>query len=237
MADIITYDTPGLYWDMPGLRYDEPAPHAVPIRMKKIKLGIGRSNPDDTAAFTETIVSAMTGNANFPTPDPALTTLANAAQAIRDKKLEITNMEAGLKAARDQLATLSSSAKDEVRKMANYVENKSDGAVDKIHSAGFSVKDDPEPRGPLSQVQNLRVQFSDNEGQLEGRYNTVPGAAMYVVETATNPEGPWAQAAITTRTTLMLTDLTPGTKYWVRVRAIGSSGVGPWSDPACKMAA
>ncbi len=237
MADIITFDTPGLYWDMPGLRYDEPAPHVIPTSMKKIALGIGRANPDDTAAFTETIVSAMTGNTNFPTPDPALTVLADAAAAIRAKRIEITNMEAALMAKRDQLKDLSRTTKDAVRKMANYVENKSDGAIDKIHSAGFTVMGDPVPGGPLTQVQNLRVQFSDNEGQLDVRYNTVPGAAMYVVETATLPDGPWAQTAITTRTSQTLTDLTPGTKYWVRVRAIGSAGVGPWSDLACKMAA
>ncbi len=33
------------------------------------------------------------------------------------------------------------------------------------------------------------------------------------------------------------TGLTSGTKYWIRVRAVGASGFGPWSDPAVKMAA
>ena len=51
-----------------------------------------------------------------------------------------------------------------------------------------------------------------------------PGAAMYVVETATNPEGPWAQAAITTRPTQSLTDLSHP------ARSIGC-GCGPSAHP------
>ena len=54
---------------------------------------------------------------------------------------------------------------------------------------------------------------------------------------AENSEGPWTQAIITTRVSHTFTGLTPGTKYWVKVRAVGTSGFGLWSDPACKMAA
>ena len=232
------YDQPDIHWDMPGLMWDEEAPPAV-IRpmLKKIKLGISGASPTNTAAYAEAIVSSMTGNANFPTPDPAVATLAADAAAIRAKLTEITTTEADLKTKRDQLAMLTATAKSDVRKMANHVENKADGAVDKIHSAGFTVAGDPVATSPLTQVENLRMQISDNEGQLIARYNTVPGAAMYVLETSPSSEGPWTQAAITTRSTHTLTTLTPGTKYWVKVRALGASGVGPWSDPACRIAA
>lgn len=58
-----------------------------------------------------------------------------------------------------------------------------------------------------------------------------------MVELASTSEGPWAQVNIITRVSYAFTGLTPGQKYWVRVRALGTLGFGPWSDPACRMAA
>ena len=45
-----------------------------------------------------------------------------------------------------------------------------------------------------------------------------------------------AAAATVTKSKATVTGLTSGTKYWFRVRAIGATGPGPWSDPATKIA-
>jgi len=231
------YDSSAVY---DSAFYDEATPAAEPstqTRMKKIKLGLSKSNPANTAQFADGIVESMTGNANFPSPDPTLPTLTGDAQAIRDKQAEIEAKEAELSVLRGQLGTLNETAKNNIRKLADHVEDKCDGNVDKLRSSGFSLVGDPTPRGPLPQVQNLRVQTSDNEGQLGVRYNPIIGAASYVVEYSTSPDGPWTQATITTRASHTITGLTSGTKYWLRVRAVGTTGFGPWSDPACRMAA
>ena len=43
--------------------------------MAKVKLGLSRLNPDEVVALANTIKTAMTGNANFTTPNPTLTAL------------------------------------------------------------------------------------------------------------------------------------------------------------------
>jgi hypothetical protein len=120
---------------------------------------------------------------------------------------------------------------------AAYVQNASGGDAVKIQSAGLDVRSPAQPVTALQAPQNLQAQFADNEGEVKTSWDSVLGASSYVVECATNPNGPWTQVVITTRTTHTLSGLTSGTKYWVRVRAGGVVGYGPWSDPVVKMAA
>ena len=47
--------------------------------------------------------------------------------------------------------------------------------------------------------------------------------------------GPYATFKQTTAAHVTITGLTSGSRVWVRVRAIGTKGEGPWSDPATKI--
>jgi hypothetical protein len=231
----LRYDQPESLFDS-GLFY--PSETALSTkRMKKIRLGISKLSPDSTASLGEGLVESMTGNAHVPTPDPALSVITTGAGDIRAKQAEIEATKAALDVQRQELVTLTNTLKDDIRMLADNVEDTCNGDEDKLRSTGFILVGDPAPRGPLTQVLNLRVATSDHEGQLDLRYARVPGAASYVIDISTNPEGPWTHNTVTTRITHTITGLTPGTKYWIRVRAVGANGFGPWSDPACKMAA
>lgn len=231
-----TYDS-GLHWDDPNLRWDEPLPGLIPAIMKKVKLNVSDKADLNLAKFADDLVLSMTGNANFPTPDPTLVTLTDDAEAIRAKLSAISALDSQREVAVGELATLNATARMHIRMIGDYVQDKSDGNPEKIHSAGFQVQGGPEALGDLGSVQNLRVAFSDMEGQLNSRWNKVRGASSYIVEHALNPLGPWTQSTVTTRVSHKLTGLTPGQKYYVRVCAVGATGNGPWSDLACKMAA
>ena len=89
----------------------------------------------------------------------------------------------------------------------------------------------------LRPPQNLLGIATDIEGQTKLKWNLVRGAKSYIVECATSPDGPWVQVTVTTRISCLATNLTPGTKYWFRVRAVGAAGLSGWSDPAAKLAA
>lgn len=237
MPTELTYDS-GFHWDDPSLRWDEPVPDPMPYVMKKVKSNVSSKADLELAGYGDAIVESMTGNAEFPTPDPTLATLTGDAQAIRGKIAQIADLDAQRDVAIGQLATLNQTARNNIRMMADYVQDKSDGNPDKILSSGFEVAGEPEPMGELDAVQNLRVKFSNVEGQLISRWKKVPGASSYIVQYTLNPDaGPWLQAAVTTRVSHKITGLTPGQKYWVRVCAVGAAGAGPWSDVTCKMAA
>jgi hypothetical protein len=66
------YDTPGLFYDS-GVQYDAVSPPPPERkRMAKVKLALKDLSRDQLADKGDAIKTAMTGNANFPTPNPTL---------------------------------------------------------------------------------------------------------------------------------------------------------------------
>jgi hypothetical protein len=63
------YDSVGLLYDS-GVLYDAvSSPQPLRKRMAKVKLGLQNLTPDQLIALANTIKTAMTGNANFTTPN------------------------------------------------------------------------------------------------------------------------------------------------------------------------
>ena len=62
-------------------------------------------------------------------------------------------------------------------------------------------------------------------------------ASSYEVQTATDPNAlaSWVPGITSPHSTFQLTGLTSGSRLWVRMRAVGALGAGPWSDPATKI--
>lgn len=234
----MNWDDPAATYDS-GLRYDQDAATPTPhTRMKKVKLALAKKTPSKTAEFADGLVAALTGNTNVPTPDPALAVLSDGAQAIRDKITEISTAETTLGHLQDELVDLSDTLKLDIRKLADHVEDKCDGDPMKLGTTGFEMIGPRQPVGQLPTVQHLEVEPTGVQGELRARWKKVAGARNYVLDQATSAEGPWTtNVAISTRTSHTFTDLSPGTKYWFRVRAFGAAGFGGLSDVASRIAA
>src|SRR6266849_767769 len=69
------YDSPGLLYDSGALYDDLSSPQPSRKRMAKVRLGLQNLSPDQLVALANTIKTAMTGNANFATPNPTLAAL------------------------------------------------------------------------------------------------------------------------------------------------------------------
>src|SRR5437867_594746 len=79
------YDTPGLLYDS-GVLYDGAlAPQLKRNRMAKVKLNLQNLTPDETVALANLIKTAMTGNANFTTPNPSLATIGTGITTAQTK--------------------------------------------------------------------------------------------------------------------------------------------------------
>lgn len=76
-----------------------------------------------------------------------------------------------------------------------------------------------------------------SSGQLKVRVEPVPNAKNYEAQSALHgpggTPGPWQSAGLFSNSQqLLVSDLTPGAEYQVRVRAIGgATGYSDWSDP------
>ena len=233
-----SYDTPGLLYDQPGVFYDEAEPTTQRgTRMAKVKLNLSKLTIRERLALAQQIITAMTGNANFTTPNPPLATLQTLLTAATTK----TDAADAAAVAAEQATSERNTAVDALVAALNseaaYVETTSGGEEAKILSAGMSVRALPAPVGPLPQVTNLSVTPSDNEGELDAQWDPVRGAKSYVIETSPDPitSTSWKNFGSVTASKAVVEGLTSGTRCWIRVRAIGSAGPAPWSDPATRI--
>lgn len=200
--------------------------------MNLIKLGLNSLSVPDKIQFGRQIVQAMTGNPNFPAPNPALPSLVagsdtletayNDAQAARQAAKAKTSVQDDSSAELDWILT----------QLANYVENASDGDKAKIESAGFSLRNPPTPIGALTAPEDLQVLPSEHAGTADVRWKNVFGAKAYTIERATDgPQLSWGVIGSSTKKQASLNSMVSGTKYWFRVAAIGAAGQSAWSAP------
>ena len=121
--------------------------------------------------------------------------------------------------------------------LAGYVEAASGGDAAKILSAGMDVRADRTPPSVPPQATNLVLTAGDFPGTLDAMCDSQgPTAKSYEWQVSPDPmtESGWATKLTTTKSSATLPGLTSATKVWVRVRALGAAGPGPWSDPATK---
>ena len=205
--------------------------------MAKVKLAMGNMSPQEVTDLATRIVTMMTGNANFPTPNP---TLASITTQKNTTNTSITTQETTKATAEAATITRDSnvaSLKALLSQLATYVENASGGDAAKIESAGMSVRaDSTAPVGPMPQVLDLVLSAGDFDGTLDAMWHPVRGAKSYEVQVSPDPPGTWAQKMASGKSSATIEGLTSGAKLWVRVRAVGADNKpGPWSDPAVKV--
>jgi hypothetical protein len=219
-----------------GLRYDE----ATPIRKKmmaKPKLELKRKTDTELIAFAQSIIAAMTGNAIFATPTPALPGITTKITAFNTKLADfVAKTNAARQAAVDK-ETLRSDLETLLTQLAGYVEAASAGDESKILSAGMQVRAAVSPVGALPAPANLNATAGDMEGHIDLSWQPVAGASSYEVECRLHTDtAAWARVKSVTASKLTVEDLTPGALYAFRLRAIGAAGAGPWSDEAVRRA-
>jgi hypothetical protein len=194
------------------------------------------SNDSDALLITDTntILTALTGNASYPTPSP---TLAAVTTALND-------FIAALADAADGGMTLTAIKNDKraalaalLRELANYVQVACKGDLTILLSSGFPIqKPQRSPIGVLPAPVNITVNLGVLSGELDAGMPPVFGAAIYNWRlTASNAPTVVVQSAQTTAAGNTFTGLTPGVIYNVEVNAVGSAGPSDWSSPISKM--
>ncbi len=189
--------------------------------MKKVKLSLNYKGLDNSGlvVFSKTVETCITGNVNFP--NCAYTaSLLGAAYTDLDAAIVAKDSSINLQSKRMQVEKVLYALKGQVE-----LECKNDEALaatsgfplqaSTTHKAKtFSVK-----QGPLSGTAELHCVFTKG--------------CAYVWEMVSDPinTGVWAQCDITTVSALTVNGLTPGNKYWFRVKPVKTGNEYPYSDP------
>lgn len=130
--------------------------------------------------------------------------------------------------------------KNAIRTLAAFVNLKSDGDEKIICDAGFEVKTNNNRPKPLQTPVLPTIKRTNNEGELIISWTPVINSRNYIVQYNTkNPENDkkWTTACYSTKSRCVVTDLEPGKIYWIRIKAVGTKGMSPPSQPAQIMAA
>ncbi|MFM8469931.1 MAG: fibronectin type III domain-containing protein [Limisphaerales bacterium] len=102
----------------------------------------------------------------------------------------------------------------------------------------MEVRDPAAPIGDLPAPGNISATEGDHDGEIDAHWNRVKGAKSYVTQRTTTPTdaASWGNPVISTKSKVSLTGLVTGTKYYLRVAAIGAAGQGAWSELASQVA-
>ncbi len=206
--------------------------------MPKVKLNIKNLSVPEKIARAQQIVTALTGNASFPTPQPAL---AQVTATVNDLDTAYAESQAARAAAKQRTTVLNQAEETFDRilsQLAGYVESVSGGDEAMIQSAGMDVRAASTPAGTLDAPTNLNATQGDQTGEIDLQWDKTERARSYVIEKSADPPTAtsWSHAAVSTRSQTTIEGLTTGTTYWFRVAALGAGGQTAWSNPATKIA-
>lgn len=235
----IRYDDPNVRYDS-GIYYqDSSAPAQNGSNMAKVKLNSGTLTPDEKVVQGNTIKTAMTGNADFPTPNPSLAAFGTVINTLATKQANYLSLVEQTKAALEERNTAVTDYDASARQLATYAENVTNGDAAKLHRGGFETRNASQPIGPLGEVLGLVLKTGLHDGELKARWKPLRGAKSYEVQISADPFGPttWRSVEPSPKSYCTLTGLTSGTKIWVRVRGIGKGPAGNWCDPATRFVA
>lgn len=206
--------------------------------MAQVKLNLRDLTIPQKVQKARQIVTAMTGNANFTTPDPALAAITTATDGLEAKYNEAQAARDAAKARTDLQDAAARTLDQLLASEGSYVQNKSGGDAVKIQSAGMDVRDAGSPVGELPAPGDINATEGDHDGEIDLHWNRAKGAKSYVVQRTTTPTdaGSWGNPAVATKSKITIAGLTTGTKYYFRVAGIGAAGQGGWSELASKVA-
>ncbi len=194
-----------------------------------------RNFPDDELLVqAETVIQAMTGNANFPDPTPDLADVATARDDFA-AKLAVARKRSG-----PEETALKNDARlvlgDLLKRLAFYVSTTADGNLAMLLSSGFRTTAYPKsgriPERPIT----IRLRDGRQSGQLVLAFNKVPGSLFYeyrygVMDEALG-EHQWSEPLTTTSSRdNVIAPVEAAKRYYVQVRAASGYGKSDWSEP------
>ena len=187
------------------------------------------------------IVVAMSGNANFTTPNPPLADITAALDALEESYQDgILTRSITAKQLQKQQRDLVNSL---MMQLKSYVETTMGDDLEKAQSSGMSPKKDPVRQTSIEAPQNVRALQNGAPGTLHLSWSGVTNRKSYLVYSTTDlanisDQSTWVLIGTTGQIFFDVIDLTRGTEYAFFVIAVGSRDLqsGP-SDPAVAMAA
>lgn len=203
----------------------------------KVKLNIrGLSIPERVARGRE-IYKAMDGNPAFPNPQPTLAEVKADTDALEAAYQHSQAVKQDAMASTTATHDRDAAYEITLRKLAAHVESVAPDEKT-VQSAAMFVAAKAGPLIAATAPTGLTASEGDHDGTLDLHNDRVKGVRSYVYEMSLDPPTAtsWKHAAVSPKSSVTISGLVSGTRYWFRVAAITASGQSGWSDPATKIA-
>lgn len=192
----------------------------------------------DFLAKSGIIVISLTANTHYPEPwvvqVPTLAQLNTAYTDYLDcyqAAINHDSLKIALRISARQTLT------EQLKRLIPYLELVAQGDTFILATTGYDLRKDIVRGGfdTLPAPEDFRVSHGAKSGSLDIHIAKLIGAGSYEVQiTKSDPsiEANWQHALSSLISAhILLEGLTPGQIYWVRLRGIGSSGAGVWTEP------
>lgn len=191
--------------------------------MKPLRVKIFYKNLKEHELVTQAgkVLQFMTGNAQFPTPSPDLVVF-EAAYTDYKTKLEKAN-NGGSRLDFREKEEAKTVLLDLLRELATHVNLTAKGVGSMLESSGFRMTNPDRNIGIPGIPQRGRLMDGDNSGTMKWAVEDAP-IEWGDIQKATQSYG------------TLITGLTPGVTYYLRVRAHNHRGDSDWCDPFSRMA-
>jgi hypothetical protein len=205
--------------------------------MHTTKLGLRDLAIPAKVQLAQQIVTAMTGNQSFTTPNPPLTTVSAAASLLAQQYNAAQAAREDAKLATLQQDNADTNFNNVLTQLAAYVDATAGGNEVVIMSSGMGVKSPKTPPVPPVAPAAVTAANTIMTGEIDLKWDRVTGAKTYAIERSPEPvtAQSWTNGDSATKARATVSNLTAGQKYWFRVAAIGAAGHGPWSNPVAKI--
>ena len=237
------WNEPGLTWDHPLARYDDPRTFAEILATSHPMYDVvldANSNLSTIAfiARVRELIAGARSRACYASLAAYLDDLEDKVDALEQKEGLVTTAESAAAAATDARDTARATAAAPLQNLATKLGELA-AAPEDITLANARTKEGPTKRPLPGTPTGLELKGGDEDGELSGQCNGQPGIIDFldIEYTTTDPNLPdtvWHRLDSSKRTFFVLNGLPSGQKVWVRVRAVNSTGKSGWSDPACK---
>jgi hypothetical protein len=179
----------------------------------------------EVSGFTSNILTCMTNNANFPTPNPPLATVeADLTAFSAAESAVLTRVKGAAETRNVKLATL----KGDLDHLLAYVQGIADAnpgnAEAIITSAGLSVR-----KVTLHPKSDLKAEPGDVSGSVKLLAKAVAPRASYEWQYSTDQKT-WTSAPVTLQAKTVISGLTIATAYFFRCRGVIKAGEQDWTQ-------
>ncbi|MEI7732356.1 MAG: fibronectin type III domain-containing protein, partial [Verrucomicrobiota bacterium] len=204
--------------------------------MAKVKLGLKGMTENNVLTLARLIVEMLGKSEHFPDAEEIVAELSAALEDSQAKAQEYDATENLLKQRLTEKRGSFGNLRTVLTRTAEFVQSRSGGRPEVIASAGVPLRKEAAPVGLLPAPRGVRVLAINNAGELTIKWGRVRGAVSYQVQLAIgDDQWNWVFAGSVTKTKLKVTGLQSGVKYWFRVAALNTNGLGDWSQIVPKM--